>query len=262
MLEEDTDETPGEFTRDDRRMPLPTVTVKSAASLPPHTQTWAWAHVHANETFADASQFEQFLESLHEPDHPNSDRITCRLTSPRKLKPNTPYGAFVVPAFETGRLAGLGQDPKDVSAQQPAWSSATGAVEFPVYYQWRFRTGENEDFESMVKRLEPRVADARLGIRGMDGEKPGWGLTTGTDIGQVVPADEKQTVLGLEGALQGADHANLVRWPWTRPGRSCSSSRACSIFRSSAATIPRPRRCRWYPRLSTASITPSGTPST
>ena len=36
----------------------------------------------------------------------------------------------------------------------------------------------------------------------MDGEKPGWGLTVGTDIGQIVPTDEKQTVIGLEGALK------------------------------------------------------------
>jgi hypothetical protein len=42
----------------------------------------------------------------------------------------------------------------------------------------------------------------------MDGEKPGWGLTAGTDIGQIVPADQKQTVLGLEGALKA---------PTTRP---------------------------------------------
>jgi hypothetical protein len=119
ILEDDTDETEGEFTRNDKRLPLATVTVKSTASLPPATQTWAWAHVHTNESFANATQFEQFLESLHKPDHPNSDRIISRLTSPRKLKPNMPYGAFVVPAFETGRLAGLGQDPKDVSAQQP-----------------------------------------------------------------------------------------------------------------------------------------------
>src|SRR5688572_14942571 len=202
VLEEATEESPGEFTRNDKRMPLPSVTVTSTASLPPATQTWAWAHVHTNDTFSDATQFERFLESLQKPDHPNADRIISRLMSPRKLKANTPYGAFVLPAFETGRLAGLGSDPKDVNAQTPAWTSATGSLELPIYYEWRFRTGENEDFESMVKRLEPRVADARVGIRPMDGEKPGWGLTTGTDIGQVVPVDEKQTVVGLEGALK------------------------------------------------------------
>ena len=202
VLEESEPDHEGEFTRDDRRLPLPVITVQSSASLPPHSQTWAWAHVHTNETFADASDFEQFLVSLNEPDNPNADRIICRLISPRKLLSNTAYGAFVVPAFETGRLAGLGQDPKDVDAQQPAWTDSAGTVDLPVYYQWRFRTGENEDFESMVKRLEPRPADPRVGIRGMDGEKPGWGLTEGTDVGQIVPADEKQTVLGLEGALK------------------------------------------------------------
>jgi len=202
VLEEDDVGHPGEFTRDDRRLPLSTITVKSTASLPPHTQTWAWGHVHINEAYDSATDFERFLESLHTPDHPNSDRIICRLSSPRHLKPNTAYGAFVVPAFETGRRAGLGQDPATVDAQQPAWTDAPGSVEFPVYTEWRFRTGEDEDFETLVKRLEPRAMDARVGIRGMDGEHPEWGLTVGTDLGTIVPADEKQTVVGLEGALK------------------------------------------------------------
>ncbi|HEX8905075.1 MAG TPA: hypothetical protein VF771_09560, partial [Longimicrobiaceae bacterium] len=199
---------PGEFTRGERRLPLPSITVTSTASLPPHTQTWAWAHVHTNESFASATEFERFLLSLSHPDHPNNDRIVSRLTCPRHLKPNTAYVAFVVPAFETGRLAGLEQDPSAVDAQQPAWTSAPGAVEFPVYYEWRFRTGENEDFEELVKRLEPRPADRRVGIRPMDGEKPGWGMPVGTDLGPILPADEKQTVVGLEGALKA---------PTTRP---------------------------------------------
>ncbi|HKW08960.1 MAG TPA: hypothetical protein VJO33_01195, partial [Gemmatimonadaceae bacterium] len=202
VLEEETADQPGEFTRNDQRLPQPSITVQSTAALPPFTQTWAWAHVHTNDSFPQETDFEKFLESLETPDNPNADRIISRLTSPRHLKPNTPYGAFVVPAFETGRLAGLGQDPKDVSAQKPAWTDAAGPLELPVFYSWRFRTGENEDFESMVKRLEPRPADSRVGIRDMDGELPGWGLTVGTDIGQILPADEKQTVVGLEGALK------------------------------------------------------------
>lgn len=202
VLEEETVDQAGEFTRDDRRLPLPVVTVLSTASLPPHTQTWAWGHVHTNEGFAGASDFEQFLQSLHDPDHPNADRIISRLASPRKLLPNRAYGAFVVPAFETGRRAGLGQDPAGVHAQAPAWTAAAGSVDFPIYYSWRFRTGENEDFESLIKRLEPRPADPRVGIRDMDAEKPGWGLTATGEIGTIPPVDRKQSVLGLEGALR------------------------------------------------------------
>ena len=202
VLEEDAPDHEGEFTRNDASLPLPAIHVRSSSLLPPHTQTWAWAHVHTNETFASATEFEQFIESLNTADNPNADRIICRIASPRHLRANTAYGAFLIPAFETGRLAGLGQDPKDTDAQQPSWTDATGALDFPVYHQWRFRTGENEDFESMVKRLEPRAADPRVGIRGMDGEQPGWGLTVGTDIGQIVPTDEKQSVIGLEGALR------------------------------------------------------------
>ena len=201
VLQEDDPGRPGEFTRNDQRLPLSSITVTSAAALPPPGQAWAWGHVHINDGFDQATDFERFLESLHNLDDPNADRIICRLASPRHLAPNTPYGAFVVPAFETGRLAGLGQDPSAADAQQPAWAGAAG-VELPVYYEWRFRTGENEDFEELVKRLQPGSADPRVGERPMDGEQPGWGLTEGTDIGQILPADEKQTVIGLEGALK------------------------------------------------------------
>ena len=203
VLEEDDQGHQGEFTRNDKKLPLPTITVRSMASLPPNTQTWAWGHVHINDSFPQETDFEKFLDSLGTKDSPEADKIICRLTSPRHLAANTAYSAFVVPAFETGRLAGLGQDPMDVMAQRPAWTTDPGPIELPVFYSWRFRTGENEDFESMVKRLQPLPADPRVGIRDMDGEQPGWGLTTGTDIGQILPADEKQTVVGLEGALKG-----------------------------------------------------------
>lgn len=202
VLKEHTPEEEGEFTIDDRSLPLPALKVKSSAALPLHRQTWAWAHVHANDAFEGATDFEEFLLSLEVPDHPNTDRIVSRLVSPRHLAPNTAYGAFIVPAFETGRRAGLGMDPAGIDAQQAAWSDAPGGVDFPIYYQWRFRTGENEDFESLVKRLEPRAADKRVGVRPMDAEKPGWGLTQAGEIGPIVPADEKQSVLGLEGALR------------------------------------------------------------
>jgi hypothetical protein len=205
VLEEPAADDPGEFAFSDRRLPLPSITVASTASLAPPAQTWSWAHVHTNDDFPTATDFERFLESLETSDDPNRDRIIARLVCPRHLRPNTAYGAFVVPAFETGRLAGLGQDAAVIAAtdaQQPAWTSAAGSVELPVYYQWRFRTGENEDFESLVKRLVPRPADPSVGVRLMDGEKPGWGMTNPAVLGPVLPADEKQSAVGLEGALK------------------------------------------------------------
>ncbi len=41
----------------------------------------------------------------------NPDLAYSRLLCPRRLDVNTGYHAFVMPAFESGRLAGLGQDP-------------------------------------------------------------------------------------------------------------------------------------------------------
>lgn len=192
-----------EFTRNGQRLPLPSVTVKSADSLPPPDQTWAWGHVHINQGYENGTEFEQFLLTLHDLNHPNADNVISRLMSPRQLVANTGYHAFVVPAFETGRLAGLGQDDvSQIDAQKPSWTAGAANVEFPIFYEWSFRTGEDEDFESLVKKLEPRPMDSRVGIRDMDGSKPGFGMVNGTDIGQILPADKPQSVIGLEGALR------------------------------------------------------------
>ncbi len=202
VLKESTNEDEQEFTKDNRRVPLPTVKVKSASSLPPGTETWAWAHVHTNKGHEADSEFEEFLQSLHDLNEPNSDKIICRLVCPRRLDSNSAYRAFVVPAFETGRMAGLGQDTNTIDAQQPAWNETSNGIELPVYYEWYFRTGEKEDFESLVKLLEPRAMDSRIGIRDMDGSKPGFGMTVGTDIGAVLPNFADQNIIGLEGALK------------------------------------------------------------
>lgn len=191
-----------EFTKNDSKFPLPTVTVKSASSLPPNDQSWAWAHVHINEGHDNTTEFEKFLKSLHNTDDPNADKIICRLMSPRKLEPNTAYKAFVVPAFETGRLAGLGLETADTDAQLPSWNNTSSNVEFPVYMDWFFRTGENEDFESLIKLLEPRVMDEKVGRRDMDGSAPGFGMTVGTDIGPEFLPEASKYIIGLEGALK------------------------------------------------------------
>ena len=52
----------------------------------------------------------------------NPDLAYSRLLCPRRLDDNTGYHAFVVPVFETGRLAGLGKDPSGAPhATSSAW---------------------------------------------------------------------------------------------------------------------------------------------
>lgn len=206
VLEAPENNGPGEFEISDRREPLPTLRVTAPAALPPPTQSWAFAHVSINEGHATPTDFETFLLSLREPGAFNADKIISRLASPRRLAVDTAYRAFVVPAFETGRLAGLGEDPSGVDSQAPSWTSGN-PVELPYYFEWQFRTGESEDFESLVKRLEPRPVDPRVGVRDMDAGHPGFGVAAGADIGAIPPPaptdpPPPQTVLGLEGALR------------------------------------------------------------
>ena len=78
------------------------------------------------------------------------------------LEPFTDYLACVVPTFESGRLRGLGvglESLSDIVAQAPAWEAEYAdqkakqrGLEFPVYYSWEFRSGD-QSFETLVKAL-------------------------------------------------------------------------------------------------------------
>lgn len=182
-----------EFVRNDKKLPLPTVTLQSKECLPPFDQSWSWAHVHINRGFDHPDAFEAFLESLNNLNEPNADHIISRLMSPRRLQASTNYHAFVVPAFETGRQAGLGQPVATIDAQKPSWDNDSPAgLELPFYYEWFFRTGVMEDFQFLAEQLIPRTMDPKVGIRDMDVSEPGFGLDTGAN----------PPILGLEGALK------------------------------------------------------------
>jgi hypothetical protein len=96
--------------------------------------------------------------------HP--DRTLSRLLAPRRLYPFRPYHACVVPAFLSGRVAGLGADPAGdpaiVTGREPAWSASDMPGELPVFYTWSFRTGEAGDFESLAQRLHAAALDATI----------------------------------------------------------------------------------------------------
>ena len=194
-----------EFTRSQRKVPLPGITVTNKAAFPPHDETWLWAHVHSNADIPDSelSNFEKFLISLNQTRDEDPDHFYCRLMSARHLKANTGYTAFLVPAFETGRLAGLGDTQekiKAIKAQQPSWTTAGGANgEMPVYFEWYFRTGEKVDFEELVKALVPRTLNHRVGIRDMDASRPGF-VRAGNPLLEIPGTSPR--VIGLEGALK------------------------------------------------------------
>ena len=141
-----------EFQDTPRRTPLSSVKVLNPEALPPHDELHLWAHMHSNLANAE-TQLEKFIESLGVAAKTDPDGVYCRLLCPRKLDAKVLYHVFLVPSYETGRLAGLGMSIKDVPAQKPAWPGAD--TEFPYYYRWHFRTGENFAFEYLVKLLEP-----------------------------------------------------------------------------------------------------------
>ncbi|MBN7812314.1 hypothetical protein J0A68_15280 [Algoriphagus sp. H41] len=184
-----------EFEDTKRQKPLRSIKVLDAAALQPHGEIHLWAHMHANLP-KSGNVFESNIAAFRQGVKTDPDGVYSRVMCPRKLEPNVMYHAFLVPSFETGRLAGLERDPAGVMAQQAAWGTGSD-LEFPVYYRWHFRTGANFDFESLVKLIEPRVMDERVGSRPMDCSAPGYFRADSTEE---IPAPSPKTVL-LEGAV-------------------------------------------------------------
>lgn len=206
--------------------PLPFIEITAAPMedvFPPTEELWAWAHVHVNENLVGNAQAPQapnidsVLTQLETLLAQRPDSAYSRLLCPRKLAPNTGYHAFLVPTFETGRLAGLGLDPATAPhATFSAWGPGRDVPTLmPVYFRWYFRTGSQGDFEYLVRLLKPRPADERVGRRDMDVQNPGSNVAGITD-----PALEG--VLKLGGALLAplSDEAEqaLNKWEeWDTP---------------------------------------------
>ena len=177
-----------EFTEgtDVRNKPLPYVEVPDAGVFPDASQLWAWAHVHVNRSLAanDAefvsTDMNAVLPRLQAVLAQNPDLAYSRVVSPRKLDENKAYHAFLMPAFESGRRAGLGLDPHLGPAlpavTTSAWATYPSRPEpmrYPYYHRWYFRTGGKGDFESLVRLLKPKPVDNRVGRRDMDVQAPG-----------------------------------------------------------------------------------------
>ena len=187
------------------RQPLPVVTC-AREELPDLDQAWAWAHTQivTGDTITPTPSLQQILK-----DHP--ERTLSRLLGARRLDPNTAYYACVVPTYEVGRKAGLGEPitTADEQALNPAWSvgpgSPAGPITLPIYFHWEFRTGQAGDFESLARRLEAKPLPATVGLRPMDIRTPGWGMPA-------LPANAPGGLLDLGGALRTPE-TNPRPWP-------------------------------------------------
>jgi len=190
------------------KRPLPFITVPDASVFPPADELWAWAHVHFNQSLSGdpnvlvTPDMNVVLPRVLAALQANPDVAYSRIMCPRRLADNTAYHAFVIPTFETGRLAGLGGDPGQAPhATFSAWATYGGKPEptnYPVYYRWYFRTATLGDFEYLVRLLKPQPVDKRVGSRDMDVQDSGSNLSGITD-----PA--LGGVLKLGGALRVPD---------------------------------------------------------
>lgn len=203
-----------EFTFKPNSNGLPYISVKPAAfntAFPSEKDTWAFAHVQVNQSLnnTDATVLNTDINAQVAS---NPDVAVSRLLCSRKLTKLTGYTAFLIPSYETGRLTGLGISPASTAAQAPAWTK--GAMpgtqmrpyEFPVYFNWSFRTADFGDFESLATALKPVVMSGSAGKMPMDISNPGFGLAAAVN-------GTKQ--IGLQAALKPP---SLVPDPWPTSG--------------------------------------------
>ena len=187
---------------------FPYIIVTDTNLFPPADQLWAWAHVHFNQSLSGSPgelvspDMTAVLPRVESMISKNPDVAYSRILCPRRLKDNTGYHAFLMPVFETGRLAALNQKPDAAPyATFSAWATYPGkpdGTHYPFYYRWYFRTGSHGDFEYLVNLLQPQPLDKRIGTRDMDVQAPGSNIPAISD-------PSLRSILRLGGALRVPD---------------------------------------------------------
>lgn len=136
--------------------PLPRIALNAAqarSELPRLSESWMWAHAQMASDLDDPGALATAMRQ-------DPARNISRLVAPRRLQPATRYIACLVPTFDAGRKAGLGEvvatDANAPIPLDPAWTddpTARTDIELPVYFHWEFSTGPLGDFETLARRL-------------------------------------------------------------------------------------------------------------
>jgi hypothetical protein len=187
---------------DARAQPLPVLRLSgddAAAELPDLAESWAWVHVQSMVRGQDiAAEVER-----------GTGAVIARLLCPRRLREDRTYRAALVPAFDVGRAAGLGEDVSAYAEAGPAWQHGAlpPVVELPVYATWTFTTSaEPGDFEDLARRLQPDTEGGRMGFH----------TARVVDVGLLEPFDG-DTRFEYEGTLVDPGSAGA---PLDRPART------------------------------------------
>jgi hypothetical protein len=214
---------------------LPRIRVLNPSkSLPDLAQSWAFAHAHVALAAGNADPAANLAA--------DATRSFSRLLCPRKLEERRAYGLFLVPAYEAGRLRGLGKEPKATPYDAPAWTvTSPDAIELPAYFQSRFVTDSLEDLEQLLRRLKPvSAAEAEaagapaLASAANPGYFPGYtnpgasfeiqtalrqvgkpahGLETAAALNTLMTETLKDSIKGETGMAQPGEADPLVAYP-------------------------------------------------
>lgn len=203
--------TDDEFELRERHGSLPVLTLGADVVPPSRVETWAWAHAQISSVVAAPADVDSKIRA-------QPDQALSRLLSPRRLLPTTAYHAFVVPAFESGRLVGLGRDISTTPVQKPAWGTPSHEDDrdLPVYHRFSFTTGATGDFETLARKLVPKPVGQAFGKRRLDVSDPGYGMTPRTDAevqleGALAPPEfEREGFEDAPGGVVASELANIL----------------------------------------------------
>lgn len=142
-----------------------------------------WKNAHVQFSNMELKRDAQLNDNVNTFINNDEDVAFSRLLSSRVLEDNTAYTAFLVPAFETGRLSGLMLPFDEIPAQRTAWAATFDEqkatrqhpFDFPVYYRWEFETSTG-DFMTLAKKLKPVSTDGLPAALKVDVQKMGNGL--------------------------------------------------------------------------------------